>query len=366
MLQKAGRARYSSWSLRQTTPETRDRHFRQVGNEFLLDEGIRRVVSFESRNLVDDDPGFWQPNRFDVIYCRNVLMYMTPLMAQSVVDRLAYALAPGGYLFLGHAETLRGLTKAFHLCHTHDTFYYQRRAETRSDRQPEPHDASVSAAATSTTPQEFGDVTWMDAIRKASERIAHLTEGARPPSPSTSRSLDEARGEVSAVSWNHGQAIELLKQERYAEALELVRAQPDEWAPDTDAQMLHALLLTNTGRREEAERICRVVLEQDELNAGAHYLMALCREQAGDRRGAIEHNQEAIYLDPSFAMPRLHLAMLAKRARDLETTQRELRRALELLSSEDAARLLLFGGGFSRETLLQFCRGELRICGGAA
>ena len=43
------------------------------------------------------------------------------------------------------------------------------------------------------------------------------------------------------------------------------------------------------------------------LNAGAYYVMALCREQANDRHTAMEHDLTAIYLDPSFAMPHLHL-----------------------------------------------------------
>ena len=92
----------------------------------------------------------------------------------------------------------------------------------------------------------------------------------------------------------------------------------------------------------------------------------LCREGAGDRRGAVDRDQAAAYLDPTFAMPRMHLGLLARRAGEYATVRREMAQALDLLQREDASRLLLFGGGFNRETLLALCRAELHACGGAA
>ena len=75
--------------------------------------------SSASANLASDDPALWQPATYDVIFCRNVLMYFSPEQMRAAIGRLAASLAPGGYLFLGHAETLRGISDDFHLCHTH-------------------------------------------------------------------------------------------------------------------------------------------------------------------------------------------------------------------------------------------------------
>ena len=70
---------------------------------------------------------------YDVVFCRNVLMYFAP-ESRAPRDRPhRRALAPGGYLFLGHAETLRGLSHGFHLCHTHGTFYYPAPGEVARD-----------------------------------------------------------------------------------------------------------------------------------------------------------------------------------------------------------------------------------------
>jgi chemotaxis protein methyltransferase CheR len=161
-------------------------------------------------------------------------------------------------------------------------------------------------------------------------------------------------------------ALDLLEQERFAEALDLLHAVLPEAGHDPDALLLHALLLAHGGQFAEAEQTCHQLLAINELNAGAHYVLALCREGTGNSRAATDHDQMAAYLDPLFAMPRLHLGLIARRAGDRETAKRELGQAMLLLRREDASRLLFFGGGFSRDTLIALCRAELHACGGKA
>ncbi len=130
--------------------------------------------------------------------------------------------------------------------------------------------------------------------------------------------------------------------------------------------LLQAILLTHGGDLALAEGVCTKLLELDETSAGARYLMALCRESSGDALGATNQDQIAIYLDPSFAMPRLHLGLLSRRTGDLRAARRELEQALALLEREEASRVLLFGGGFSRDALISLCRAELLSCGGVS
>jgi chemotaxis protein methyltransferase CheR len=346
-LDKARHARFSSWALRETPADVQQRWFRPAGREFLLDESLRGAVEFEQRNLAAEDGELWQPGRYELIFCRNVLMYFVPEVAQAVVARMARALVPGGYLFLGHAETLRGLSQEFHLCHTHGTFYYQLGARGRA--RPEPV-CPAPAPRFDPLPLPLVDASdsWVDAIRKAAERIQALS--ARGPA------LD---ARASAPSWDLPGALELLRRERFGEALQLVRSFPSESGRDPDVLLLQAVLLAHNAELGAAEQVCHRLLALDELNAGAHYVLALCREGAGDRRAAIEQDQVAVYLAPSFAMPRLHLGLLARRAGERETASRELAQALQLLQGEDPSRLLLFGGGFQREALIALCRAEL-------
>ncbi len=129
--------------------------------------------------------------------------------------------------------------------------------------------------------------------------------------------------------------------------------------------LVRAILLTHQGQLEAAERACSKLRAGGADSAGAHYLLALCREGVGDRTGALENDRVAAALDPGFAMPRLHLGLLARRSGDLRAAQRELGQALDLLAGEDAERIRLFGGGFTREALTRLCRAELRAAGGA-
>jgi chemotaxis protein methyltransferase CheR len=369
MLAKAARGRYSAWALRETPADSQQRWFRGIGREFELEESIRTAVTFQEVNLAEENSELWTPERYDVIFCRNVLMYFTPDKAQTLVARLTRSLAPGGHLFLGHAETLRGLSNDYHLRHTHGTFYYQRKGAQSDGRREEAEGRFNGAGRDKATPRAVPEAaapplepawtkTWLDTIQHASNRIQALTE--RPAVPAARVSPGGSVQTATQISL----VLELLQQERFSDALDLLGRLPAESDKDTDVLLLRAALLTHSGQLNAAEYAGAQLLARDELNAGAHYLLALCRESAGDRQGALDHDQAAIYLDPGFAMPRLHLGLMARRAGERENARNELGQALLLLKREDASRLLLFGGGFGREALIALCRSELLSAGG--
>jgi chemotaxis protein methyltransferase CheR len=360
MVARAKRARYTAWALRETPTAARQRWFKADGREFVLDEAIRLSVRFEVRNLVDDDPLFWQPDSYDVVFFRNVLMYFTSEQARAAVARVATALKPGGYLFLGHAETLRGLSGDFTLEHTHETFYYRRR-----DRLGlEAPTTLLGQASLRVVPRPVdapaNSTSWIDAIDEATRRIESLTSGAASPAWSAT----DARTRAAPSMWNRSHTLDLLREERFTEALETMPLASAELERDPDLLLLRAALHVHRGQLDAAAETCRLLLDVDELSAGAHYLIALCRDGAQDMARAVHHDQVAVYLDPDFAMPHLHLGLMAGRAGDRPAARRELSRALPLLEREDGSRLLLYGGGFSREALLSLCRTELTGAGG--
>jgi chemotaxis protein methyltransferase CheR len=196
--------------------------------------------------------------------------------------------------------------------------------------------------------------TWYESICQATERVAALVPAAsgqpRPPEP--------------PLTWNVAPAFDLLREERYADALDHIQTRPSAAAIDPDVLLLEATLLAHSGRLAAAEDASLRLLLADEFNAGAHYVLALCREHAGQGERAREHDRVAAYLDPDFAMPRLHLGLLASREGDVVSARGELREALRLLDREDPSRLLLFGGGFNREALMALCQSKLRDNGG--
>ena len=373
MLDKAARALYSPWSLRDTPAASKQRYFQVADGGFLLDRTVREAVRFEEKNLGDDDPAVWRPGSLDIVFCRNVLMYLAPELVRAIVARIAAALRPGGYFFMGHAETLRGVSNEFHLCHTEGAFYYQRRPEGDVQRPvewtPVPAPASsdplpVPAPGGFSAPASAPDDAWVSVIQGASARIASLTGGAGSGAGAAPPAAPSPPPVVGSAGRPFDAALALVREERFDAALAHLRAASPEHTSDPEAALLSAVLLLNSGQAAEAERVCAELLARDELNPGAHYVLALCREQRGDARRAVEHHQVASYLDPSFAMPRLRLGILARRSGQLDSARRELDEAQRLLAREDSARILLFAGGFSREALLQVCSAEQRACGG--
>ncbi|MGH7093379.1 MAG: CheR family methyltransferase, partial [Stellaceae bacterium] len=311
-LERAARARYSAWALRETSPAIQQQWFRPAGRQFDLCEAARSSVTFAQGNLAEPDCRWWQPAAYDVVFCRNVLMYFTLAQARAAIARIALALKPGGYLFLGHAETLRGLADGFALCQAHGAFYYHRAPGPTADRRmPQ----APPAAA-----------------------LAHPRRQPPVGKPATGAQFGEPPTPVPAL--------------------------PSQPASSADTLLTEALLLTQRGRLAAAEDACRGLLAIDRRNAGAYYLLALCRESAGDCGGAAVHDQTAAGLDPGFAMPHLHLGLLARRVGDRDAARRELCRALDLLRHEDDGRLVLFGGGFTRGALVDLCGAALRQCGG--
>ncbi len=373
VVRKATAGVYSTWSLRETPDSAVARWFGRKGNEWVLSEDIRRAATFHERNLVEDDSAFWQAGTFDIVFFRNVLIYFSPQAARDAIARIARAMSPGGYLFLGSAETLRGISGEFHLAQSHDCFYY-----VRKDGAPALPDRGAAVRAfpdasprqPTFDPIAEPDQSWVAAIGRSSDRIARLAGDTGGPSaqsvptPPPGASLHGAS--LPEPGAGVGVALDLFKRDRFSEALEHIEGLPSGSQQDPETQVLRAVVLTNLGRLQEADRVCQDILGFDEQNAAAHYLRAVCREHAGDLDGAIRHAELAAYLEPDFAMARLHLGRLSRRRADKEAARRELTTALGLLSREGSNRLMLFGGGFGREALEELCRNELRACGGSA
>lgn len=366
MLAKAQKGLYSSWSLRETPAAMREKYFSAEGRDFRVREDIRGMVRFEARNFAEANSDLWEPGAYDIIFCRNMIMYFTQGQAVATVERIEKALAPEGYLFLGYAETLRGLSQKFHLCHSHATFYYQRlEAGQSAATQPGWELRTASPGPDLAALWQPGD-SWVEAIQRASEKIAGLAEraGGDSPGPSPAAAvLPGAEPPAPAVlhpAWSLDLAMDLLRAERFSEAMDALQRLPPASVSDADVMLLRAVLLINLGKLIDAESACRSLLKADELNAGAHYILALCREYAGDLAAAEEQDKTAIYLDASFAMPWLHLGLLARRSGKAGEARRQLQQALALLSREDSSRVLLFGGGFAREGLAELCRNGLK------
>jgi chemotaxis protein methyltransferase CheR len=111
-LEKAARGAYHQNSLRAVTPAQLDRHFVSQDRGVKVKESVRKLVTFRAGNLLD--PASYEGlSPVDVVFCRNVLIYFSDETIRKAVALFHEILEPGGYLFLGHAESLARVTSAF-------------------------------------------------------------------------------------------------------------------------------------------------------------------------------------------------------------------------------------------------------------
>jgi chemotaxis protein methyltransferase CheR len=98
------------------------KHFRQVGPRWHIDKALADRIQFKSVNLLN---GFKPLGQFDIIFCRNVLIYFGETTKRDVLSRMSEVLAPDGSLFLGGAETVLGLTSSLAPHKTERSLYVQ-------------------------------------------------------------------------------------------------------------------------------------------------------------------------------------------------------------------------------------------------
>jgi chemotaxis protein methyltransferase CheR len=313
-LARASAARYSRWSMRALPPELEKYFGPPERGTCELVPAIKHAVTLFRASLHSDDA--WVNGRWDVVFCRNVVMYFSEARMRSAVERLARSLVPGGYLFLGHAETLIGRAPDdLELCHTHNAFYYRKLG---------------AAKPIVTTPD------WPAQIEAASQRVHAIVDEA----------IAADRGaQLAAIR-------ALIVDERFGEAREALAALPSDLAAGADARLLGAIALAQTGRLAEAEAASRALLGDAAHRAAAYYVCSVCAASADDARAALA-------ADPSFAMASVQLAFLAKQAGDRAGHATELARAIALLEAEEPDRLALFSGGFHKAALVELCRSEL-------
>jgi chemotaxis protein methyltransferase CheR len=125
-VEAARRGLYRESSLRAVSGERRERYFTKEGaNAWRLDERVRRMVAFDILNLADERAVASFPV-FDLVLCRNVLIYFGEAARRRTVIAFYHRLREGGFLLLGHAETLAALDTGFTLCHLERDVVYQR------------------------------------------------------------------------------------------------------------------------------------------------------------------------------------------------------------------------------------------------
>ncbi|HZQ91747.1 MAG TPA: protein-glutamate O-methyltransferase CheR [Terriglobales bacterium] len=122
VLRAAAEGLYTQSQMEAVDYSYRLRFFDRVGEKSAVKDALKKIVHFDFHNL---KAGFL-PQRHDFIFCRNVMIYFDAAEQKRLTEKFHRCLAPGGYLFIGHAETLLPLTEKFRIVHQCGGTAYQR------------------------------------------------------------------------------------------------------------------------------------------------------------------------------------------------------------------------------------------------
>lgn len=125
VLRQARLGQYRELALRQTNAQRRQRFFTPEQNHWLLHDEIRRMVSFGQINLFDDSALSLMAN-VDVVLCRNVMIYFSKESRAKLLDSFYRKMRPGGYLLLGHSESLLNTSSPFEVVSLNRDIVYRK------------------------------------------------------------------------------------------------------------------------------------------------------------------------------------------------------------------------------------------------
>lgn len=198
-LARGRQASYPEAAL-QEVPAAYRGYLQRSSGHVTVDERVRRHVEFAVHNLVNDAAPRPATGAWDVIFCRNVLIYFSLEQAREIIERFARVLAPGGALFLGSAEVFFDMEPEYEVVFSGDTFFYRRRAarpHPASAQTPLPIEAPTPApleARADPEPATHAAPRWSE-TRSAPRSSSEIRAASRPSSEASAapRSSSETR-----------------------------------------------------------------------------------------------------------------------------------------------------------------------------
>jgi chemotaxis protein methyltransferase CheR len=339
-LAKAKEATYGRWSLRGEGAALAGPYLRLRGDRYLVDPRIRGHVRFEYLNLALDvyPSAATGTCALDVILCRNVLIYFDRDTVRAVVRRLFEALAPGGWLVTASSDPPLGSEAPFETVLTEAGLLYRRREVRASLPDPLTHHESERRGLPPPS-----SATTVGASPAA--RPVVLPSAVSPSAPPPLDRLAEAR--AAFARGDYGRAAEL--------------AEPLTTHPEAAALRVRALANVDP---EEAEAVCAAAVGRHPLLAELHYLHAILLLDLGREEEAARAARRVAYLDRSLAIAHFTLGSVLRRLGDADGARRSYRNARDLCAARPPDEAVPLGDGEQAGPLAEAASAALAVLQG--
>jgi len=304
-LKQAKKGIYRKNSLRFTEPKYQKKYFTEVDVYYYLNEEIKKMVNFVYHNLAEESYPSSPHGKWDIIFCRNVLIYFKPEKIEKIFDHFYRHLNDNGYLLLGYAESI-GRFSQFAVIHRGNTFYYEKEVGK-------------------------GVITPKEVVTSKQTHLSRVAQEIIPPVLSLQVSKEEPRKKVITE-------VVSLREEEVGEFYQ---------------EIFHLL---DGGQFALALEKINKLLVRDKLLPQVYYLRGFIKDKLNHLEEAIIEFKRAIYLDKNFLMAHFNLAEVYAREGKKKDALREYKNVLRCLENGNIEEPIPFSGGFSKKALAETCQ----------
>ncbi|MCE5203175.1 MAG: CheR family methyltransferase [Coriobacteriales bacterium] len=351
-LTMAKKGEYTHRSVLNLPRETIARHFEVKGDKYVVAPHVKSLVDFGYHNLIKEPYPLSLMGNWDVIFCRNVTIYFRLESTRRVVENFYNSLNEGGYLFIGHSETLSSISDAFEPLEVGGVFLYRKPKKRRHSATRPVTGFSLKDVAVDSRPKG-------SAGSAATKRRAEAAPASRPsrgsadPPRTPQAPAEEDLLESARHNMEHGHPERVL---------ELVGKLLERDPNNAEAHLLSAYVHADSGDYELALEACHRALAIDPLLPVARYILGIIYQRQGDSVRAVSELKKTIYIDSEFALAHLNLANIYKAQRKWDAAAREYENALRALYKSPEGAWTEFLGGFKADLLAKTCERSLLEC----
>lgn len=313
--------------------------------DYRINDRVRSLVDFGYHNLIKEPYPLSLMGNWDVIFCRNVTIYFRLESTRRVVSNFYDSLNEGGYLFVGHSETLTSINEDFEAIETGGVFLYRKPRSRRLFT----FGQSPSPGAAAPAPRSVAARSRTGRAVDAAEVPAVLP---REPAEDLASSPAELL-EIARARLREGQPAEVT-----ALVARILKADSN----NAEAHLLSAYVHADSGEYDEALAACHRALAINPLLPVARYILGIIYQRQGDQVHAISELKKTIYIDADFALAHLNLANIYKAQRKWQAAAKEYENALKALKKSPEGDWTEFSGGFQADLLAKTCERSLLEC----
>ncbi len=321
-LSKAKRAVYRPWSFRGLREDLLKKYFIRHDKILELKPEIKSMVHFSNLNLVKGDFPYSHDsaNGYDVIFCRNVLMYFSQPVIKQITEKFYQSLSSEGYMIISQTELSVDIFNLFKRFKFKDGFFF-RKGALNNHLKPSAKKNNVLEVPLSKT----------RAIKKPIRHVKKTTALPGMDKPAPAKKKDR----INSLT-----IMESFSASDFQECIRLFESRNPEGGIGEEEKFCVAKSYANLGNNEKAGRLMKELIAKNSTNPQFYYFYASVLSEEGLWQEAEQNLVKALYLKPDFLPARFNRFLALKKLNNVKSATKEGDNLLSDISTYDNNDLL--------------------------